>query len=74
MTRTPSTSKNGKKNQGSSNLDSLQALGYYKIMNKKYWLLDYFTRPNNELSKYYIKKVEKFLKCLKKKQVKLPAA
>ena len=58
------------KESGCKQVDSLQAIGYYKIMNKKYWLLDYFTRPNNELSKYYIKKVEKFLKCLKKKPKK----
>ena len=28
------------KNQGSSSLDSLQALGYYKIMKKEYYYLD----------------------------------
>ena len=36
-------------------------------MKKKYWLLDYFIKPNNELAPSYIKKVERFLKCLKKK-------
>ena len=36
MTRTPSTSKNGKKNQGSSNLDNLQAMGYYRTMKEKF--------------------------------------
>jgi len=40
-------------------------------MKKKYYLLDYFTRPNDQLSKSYVKKVERFLKCLKKKQEKL---
>ena len=39
-------------------------------MKKKYWLLPYFIKPNNELSPAYVKKVEKFLKCLKKKQEK----
>ena len=39
-------------------------------MQRKYWLLDYFTRPNEQLSKPYIKKVERFLKCLKKKRKK----
>ena len=39
-------------------------------MKKKYWLLDYFIKPNNELEPSYIKKVERFLKCLKKKQDK----
>tara|TARA_R100000687_G_scaffold57046_1_gene45585 strand:+ start:330 stop:494 length:165 start_codon:yes stop_codon:yes gene_type:complete len=54
-------------------------------MKKKYWLLDYFIRPNNELAPSYVKKVEKFLtglrerkaarliklkKCLKKKPKK----
>ena len=41
-----------------------------KRMRKKYWLLDYFTQPNDRLSKSYVKKVERFLKCLKKKQVR----
>ena len=55
------------KNQGpSARVDSLQAMGYNRIMNKKYWLLNYFTRPHNELSKYYIKKVEKFFSKKKK--------
>ena len=39
-------------------------------MRKKYWLLDYFIRPHNELAPSYTKKVERFLKCLKKKQEK----
>ena len=37
---------------------------------KKYWLLDYFIRPHNELAPSYVKKVERFLKCLKKKPKK----
>jgi hypothetical protein len=41
-----------------------------KRMQRKYWLLDYFTRPNEQLSKSYIQKVERFLKCLKKKRKK----
>ena len=41
-----------------------------KRMQRKYWLLDYFTRPNEQLSKSYVKKVERFLKCLKKKRKK----
>ena len=41
-----------------------------KMKVKKYWLLDYFIRPHSELAPSYIKKVEKFLKCLKKKQDK----
>ena len=57
-----------------SKLDRAQAIGYCRIMKKKYWLLDYFIRPNHELAPSYIKKVEKFLKCLKKKQFKLPGA
>ena len=36
-------------------------------MKKKYWLLDYFIKPNKDLAQSYIKKVERFLKCLKKK-------
>jgi len=33
---------------------------------KKYYLLDYFTRSDNELSKYYIDKCKRIL-CSKKK-------
>ena len=54
---------------GSYKLDRAQAIGYYKIM-KKYWLLDYFIRDKKDLAPSYVKKVEKFLKCLKKKQHK----
>ena len=36
-------------------------------MKKKYWLLDYFIIPHNRLAPSYVKKVERFLKCLKKK-------
>ena len=39
-------------------------------MKKKYWLLDYFIRDKKDLAPSYVKKVEKFLKCLKKKQHK----
>ncbi len=45
-----------------------------KRMRKKYWLLDYFILPNDQLPKSYVKKVERFLKCLKKKQAKLSEA
>ena len=41
-----------------------------KRMQRKYWLLDYFTRPNDQLSKSYVKKVERFLKCLNTKPKK----
>ena len=37
---------------------------------KKYWLLDYFTRDKQDLAPSYVKKVERFLKCLKKKPIK----
>jgi hypothetical protein len=36
---------------------------------RKLYLLDYFTKPDSELSKYYINKCKKIL-CLKKKQLK----
>tara|TARA_R100001082_G_scaffold84240_1_gene50920 strand:- start:24 stop:143 length:120 start_codon:yes stop_codon:yes gene_type:complete len=39
-------------------------------MKKKYYLLDYFITDHKYLKKTYIKKVERFLKCLKKKQEK----
>ena len=61
------------KNQGSSSLDSLQALGYYKIMkvrSKHNNLLNYFIVDHKYLSKEYIKKSKKFLECLKKKPKK----
>ena len=59
------------KNQGSSRVDRLQAVGYYKIMRRrrKLYLLDYFTKPDSELSKYYINKCRKIL-CSKKKPIK----
>ena len=41
-----------------------------KRMKRKYWLLDYFTRPNDQLPKSYVKKVERFLKCLNTKPKK----
>ena len=37
---------------------------------KKYWLLDYFIRDKKDLAPSYTKKVERFLKCLKKKPKK----
>ena len=44
------------------------------LKKRKYWLLDYFILPNDQLPKSYVKKVERFLKCLKKKQAKLSEA
>ena len=41
------------------------------LKKRKYWLLNYFILPNDQLPKSYVKKVERFLKCLKKKQEKL---
>ena len=66
------------KNQGSSAsslkycLDRLQALGYYKIMKKKYYLLDYFICDEKDLAtrQAYVKECEKFFKQLKVKNVK----
>ena len=53
----------------SRKLDKLQALGYYKIMKKKYNLLDYFICDEKDLAKRqaYVKKCEKFFKQLKVK-------
>ena len=63
------------KNQGSSRVDSLQALGYNRIMkvrSKHNNLMNYFIVDHKYLSKEYIKKSKKFLECLKKKQPKSP--
>ena len=62
------------KESGCKQVDSLQALGYNRIMKKKYYLLDYFITDHKHLKKTYIKKVERFLKCLKKKPAKSPEA
>ena len=61
------------KNQGSSRVDSLQALGYNRIMkvrSKHNNLINYFIVDHKYLSKEYIKKSKKFLECLKKKPKK----
>ena len=61
------------KNQGSSRVDSLQALGYNRIMkvrSKHNNLINYFIVDHKYLSKEYIKKSKKFLECLKKKLTK----